>query len=519
MKADAMTDYEMLRDYVEQGKESAFRVLVERHLTLVYGTALRQVRDPALAEEVAQNVFLLLARRAPFFIPGDLGGWLHKTALFKARERLREELRRQRREALAFELGATMKTGDSDQNPLADELDEALLELRDRDRRALLLRFFEDKSLAEVGAALGVSEDTAQKRVAKALDALAHVFRRRGHAVPGTVVVAAVLREGVRAAPHGLFTEITAQAVAAQGGMGAAIGTSLILAKIMSVTKTQIAAVCLVIAAAPITYQWKTARELSAESFSLEAQLATVQERLAAVRLRQPDSPPSSVWNAAPPVGETARPAPPMPGDPFVWSADADFVRVPKSLLPKISIPAVGDNGLMTADMARALELGEAQIQQVHDTLAQFYERYHAMENAHVQPSEEHPVSMRISPAAEQVSFIRSDFTEEYAPIVAQLKESLDRILGASRREYFWNNADGSPALSEREAAVAMRVTLFRPEKEEFGGGPYFYGQEFRSDSGVWGSASIRAVQSPDELDLPQLRALVEKWKREYVPQ
>ncbi len=510
-----MTDYELLREYVEQGKEAAFRALVDRYLNLVYGAAFRQSRDATVAEEVAQNVFTLLAQRAPFFIPGDLGGWLHKTTLFKAKERYREESRRQRREALAIELGSTMKTSDPEQSPLSEELDNALLQLRERDRRVLLLRFFEEKSLAEVGAVLGISEDTAQKRVAKALDELATVFRRFGHAVPTTAVVAAALRQSTVAAPIHLFKQIATQTLLTQGATGSLAGASLILAKIMSVTKTQIAATCIVLASSPIAYQWNTGRQLSAESFSLEAQLVSVQERLAVARQNRalPQSPSRNTVVASTTVQAAPRPA----IDPFIWSANSDSVYVPKSLLPKIAMPALGEDGSITADMARALELDERQIQWVNGALGQFYQQYHALENAHFQVSTEHPTSMKFSPVAEQVSLIRDDFTEEYAPVLAKLKESVDNVLGADKGEYFWKNADRTPALSEREAAVAKRVTLVRPEKDEEGGGPYYYGQEYRTSNGGWASASIRPVRSPDEVDLPQVRAVVERWKREYL--
>src|SRR5262245_2882749 len=145
--AEVKTDRELLREYAERGSESAFQALVERHLDLVYATSLRGVNDTGAAQEVAQNVFVTLARKAPW-LQGELSvaGWLHKTALLEVRGWWRGELRRRRREQTAAELGTTMKDEDSLLKALTGELDEGLLKLRERDRQALLLRYFEGRS-------------------------------------------------------------------------------------------------------------------------------------------------------------------------------------------------------------------------------------------------------------------------------------------------------------------------------------------------------------------------------------
>ena len=189
-----MSDQQLLREYVDGGSERAFQSLVQRHVDLVYSTALRRLGDAGLGEEVTQNVFVVLARKAPFLgRDAPLAAWLHKTTLLEARHRLRTELRRKRREETAVALGTTMKEEDSLLKSLSPVLDEALMELRDKDRHAVLLRFFENKSLREVGESLGVGEDAAQKRVAKALEQLTHLFRRRGYTVPAATAVSAAI--------------------------------------------------------------------------------------------------------------------------------------------------------------------------------------------------------------------------------------------------------------------------------------------------------------------------------------
>src|SRR5436309_5155662 len=133
-------DCELVTDYAARGSETAFRALVARHVHLVYATALRQVGDSGLAEEITQNVFIVLARKARR-LSGmrTLGGWLHRTAILEARARVRAELRRGRREKTAGEVAALQWEGTSSFEALVPLLDEGLLNLRDDDRLALVL--------------------------------------------------------------------------------------------------------------------------------------------------------------------------------------------------------------------------------------------------------------------------------------------------------------------------------------------------------------------------------------------
>src|SRR5437762_1713038 len=157
-------DFAFLRQFAQHGNQSAFSALVRLHLDIVFATALRKVGDEGAAQEVAQNVFMALARKAWQFSPEDsIPAWLHRTTLLEAKQWLRGELRRRRREQTAAELGTTMKTPDEQPalRALVPLLDDALLSLREKDRTALLLRFYEGQSLRNVGAALKTSEDAA----------------------------------------------------------------------------------------------------------------------------------------------------------------------------------------------------------------------------------------------------------------------------------------------------------------------------------------------------------------------
>jgi RNA polymerase sigma factor (sigma-70 family) len=275
LPATGSTDAELLRQFVQDRSEGAFRRLTERHLDLVFGTALRRVGDRGAAEELTQNVFIALARKAAWLQrEGSVAAWLHRTTLLEARQWWRGELRRRQREQTAGERETTMKTSIDDAPGMAGVLDEALLELREGERQAVLLRFLEGRNHREIGAVLGIGEDAARKRVDKALDQMMGFFRRRGLAVGSTALLAGLLTASATAAPSGL----TGSVWAAVANCGVA-ATAPWLAKLLGLTRTQLAGACVAVLLVPAA--WQQARLVSArgELRRLEATLTLVQSQ------------------------------------------------------------------------------------------------------------------------------------------------------------------------------------------------------------------------------------------------
>lgn len=204
-------DSKLLRCYADERDEVAFEEIVRRHIGLVYQAALRQTGDASLAEDVTQTVFTDLARKAGELVErASIVGWLYTSTRYAATNARRGEQRRRAREQEVFVMQnmATDAEGEAtaraDWERLRPVIDEALHALDERDREAMLLRFLEGRSLAEVAAKLAVKEDTARVRVTRALDKLAGLLARRGITSTATALSVALGGKAGVAAPAGL---------------------------------------------------------------------------------------------------------------------------------------------------------------------------------------------------------------------------------------------------------------------------------------------------------------------------
>ncbi len=239
-----MDDMALLREYATRNSETAFETLVSRRVGFVYSAALRQVRDPHLAEEITQAVFIILAQKAGRISEKTiLTGWFFRTTRFAALAQIRAAAKRRQREQEAQMQSELQPTApDLFWEQMSPLLDEALASLGEKDRQAVLLRFFENKSLAEVGSHLGTGEDTARKRVSRALEKLHRYFSKRGVSSTTAIIAGAMSANSVQAAPAVLAKSVTAVAIA-KGA--AASGSTLTLIqgalKIMAWTKVKTA--------------------------------------------------------------------------------------------------------------------------------------------------------------------------------------------------------------------------------------------------------------------------------------
>src|SRR5437773_3114823 len=208
-----MEDSELLREFAERGSDAAFTTLVQRYADLVYSTAFRQLRDPHLAQEVAQTVFCLLVRKARSLSKRSaLVGWLYRATCIAAADALRTERRRREREQKAAQMDIQATVTDIAWEQLSPLLDEAINQLGEKDRIAVLLRFFQRKPMREVGQALEISEDAAKMRVARSVEKLRGFFARNGVACPAGIIAAVLSEKAIQAAPIGFAQSLGAAA-------------------------------------------------------------------------------------------------------------------------------------------------------------------------------------------------------------------------------------------------------------------------------------------------------------------
>jgi RNA polymerase sigma factor (sigma-70 family) len=516
----AEPDCELVRCYAREGSEPAFRALVNRHINLVFATALRQVGDAGLAEEITQNAFIALARKAPHLAGHEtVAGWLHRTAVLEAKACIRAQLRRQRREVTAAEITELRSNGASPLEELIPLLDEGLLGLRETERLALMLRFLEGRSLREVGTALGVAEDAARKRVDRALDRLSEFFRARGFAVPASGGSALLSQAAVHAAPVGLATTSASAGLAAGAGGG---GLAALVTPLMALTKTQTAVLCALLAAVPLGWQWRAQSETDRNHDGLAAQLAAGRRQLAALESeteglrRQLQAEQAETLNTLARVNAlAAQRTAAKPAPRHQWDDASAVVRIPKELLRQLPFEGLANKrGELSPQIIEALQLSPAEVAAVRNAIGRFLTGVQALEAGVVERVEPMPGDLGGRSSEEVRVFALPDTREGVAELRETLFAELAGMLSEDRLELFKRSLrnwmpldDGNYGLSSGAAVFVhqRRLRFFNQESQPPDAPVLGWGVS------IPGSGSLTASMEVD--DLPSyLRAHLADW-------
>jgi RNA polymerase sigma factor (sigma-70 family) len=209
--------------YISAGERDALRELARRYAGVVYSAARRQVGNAAMAEDISQEVFMIFARKARTLRNASaIGGWLLRTTRYVAANAIRSESRHKRREEAAknnrTEVGSDQSVDQDDfWNQIRPLLDAGIAQLSQSDQAAVVLRFLRGQTFREVGNALGVSEDSARKRVDRALERLRKFLLRSG--VPSTcgagALGALLIGRAVQPAPAAVVAHASQSAASA----------------------------------------------------------------------------------------------------------------------------------------------------------------------------------------------------------------------------------------------------------------------------------------------------------------
>lgn len=282
LPTSTLDDRVLLRRYADERSDAAFEALVQRHLTLVYSAALRILGgDTHRAHDVTQSVFVTLASQASRLAHHPaLAGWLHTTTHHLACRTVRSEQRRSQREKTAHTMLHTAPDEPADWSRLRPVLDDALRELREADRLAVLLRFLDGRTLRGVGDALGVSEDAARMRIDRALDRLRDTLARRGITTSTVALSGTLTLHAAETLPPGLPAQIvlaaahSGAATAATGAVGflTQLPTQILTMKAPILGTTLTAAV----AAVPLVLQQHRIEATQAEVLALRESAAAL---------------------------------------------------------------------------------------------------------------------------------------------------------------------------------------------------------------------------------------------------
>ncbi|MFN8588470.1 MAG: RNA polymerase sigma factor [Candidatus Eisenbacteria bacterium] len=178
--APAPPDEASLIARAQRGDQQAFRALVEAHRGRAYALALRVLRSSADAEEVAQDALVKAWAALPTF-RGDaaFSTWLHRIVWRRALDRLAEAKARRRREEAVAGDAVLVAEPEHESGGAAEPFAERLLDtLSPQQRAAVVLFYFEDRSVAQAALVMGCPENTFKTHLHRARAALRDAWAR-----------------------------------------------------------------------------------------------------------------------------------------------------------------------------------------------------------------------------------------------------------------------------------------------------------------------------------------------------
>jgi RNA polymerase sigma factor (sigma-70 family) len=270
------SDSELLAEWLKHRRESAFHALVVRYAPLVHMAAKRTCGDDALAADASQLVFILLAQKAKSLTSRtSLAGWLHLSAILHAKRlsaKRRSEFRKLQHLHSAMDPSTDSSNVDS-WTELQPVLDAAIASLSEKDREAILLRFYRSLSVKEIAATLGIATDAAQKRLDRATERLREKLTRRG--VTTSASLSAVMLAGYASEAKAATistTILSSKAIAASAAIPTGIFATL---SAMKATTAIAPAVIILLSGTWMVSQRLEIAELNRRSERLEASLAS----------------------------------------------------------------------------------------------------------------------------------------------------------------------------------------------------------------------------------------------------
>lgn len=218
-----LTDLQLLSRYHAEGDATAFRDLVQAHAGMVFATARRITRDEAMAEDVAQETFLQLARQSRH-ITQSVAAWLHRVAWRRACNAVRDDATRRRIEAEAAATEAAVREPPECEATWAEVeavLDEAVDELPDNLRGPLVMHFLQGRTQRDIADQLEVNQSTVSRLVDEGLAVLRSRLKSRGLLCGAGLAALLMANNAAVAAPAALLASLGKLSMSGIGAVSA----------------------------------------------------------------------------------------------------------------------------------------------------------------------------------------------------------------------------------------------------------------------------------------------------------